>query len=127
MAELWWRGLDDLSGEQQEIITLPREGSHLVVGPPGSGKTNLLLLRANWLALSGMNDLQIVVFTGALQRFIEAGGQEYYFPASKIKTFHRFCYDLFRECGESIDMPANFEEGRRLLAARLPVLSAIQC
>jgi superfamily I DNA/RNA helicase len=47
----WWRELGDLNDEQRNVIKLPAEGSFLVNGPPGSGKTNLLLLRANYLVV----------------------------------------------------------------------------
>jgi superfamily I DNA/RNA helicase len=48
--DAWWRELQELREEQRDVIALPPEGSFLVNGPPGSGKTNLLLLRANYLA-----------------------------------------------------------------------------
>ena len=57
MDETWWRSPDQLDPDQQEIVSLPLEGSHLVVGPPGSGKTNLLLLRASYLARAGFPNI----------------------------------------------------------------------
>ena len=63
------------------MISLAAEGNHLVLGPPGSGKTNILLLRANYLTLSGKPNIAIVVFTRTLSKFIASGGKEYDFPA----------------------------------------------
>ena len=38
--------------DQKKVIGLSGTGNHLVVGPPGSGKTNILLLRAKYMTLS---------------------------------------------------------------------------
>ena len=79
MDQTWWVSEEQLKGEQKAIVTLPIANSHLILGPPGSGKTNLLLLRANYLHLAGHTNLAIVVFTRTLQEFIVAGGHEYDF------------------------------------------------
>jgi len=47
MNGAWWVGSSELDSDQRTIISLPPDNSVLVTGPPGSGKTNLLLLRAN--------------------------------------------------------------------------------
>ena len=39
-------GIQDLSKDQDRVLALPREGQHLVVGGPGTGKTIVALLRA---------------------------------------------------------------------------------
>ena len=39
-------GIQDLSKEQEAARTLPREGQHLIVGGPGTGKSVLALIRA---------------------------------------------------------------------------------
>ncbi len=39
-------GIEDLSKEQDAVRALPREGRHLIVGGPGTGKSVLALLRA---------------------------------------------------------------------------------
>ena len=52
VMEAWWREQGELDEDQSKVIGLQEEGSFLVVGPPGSGKTNLLLLRANYLTIT---------------------------------------------------------------------------
>ena len=39
-------GIEDLTKEQEAILALPRDGRHLVIGGPGTGKTTVCLLRA---------------------------------------------------------------------------------
>ena len=86
MENTWWVGPDDLIPEQSDLIELPADKSFLIKGPPGSGKTNLLLLRANFLALGGHVNLRVVVFTRMLQSFLAAGAKQYDFKASRITT-----------------------------------------
>ena len=39
-------GIEDLTKDQERVLALPREGRHLIVGGPGTGKTTVCLLRA---------------------------------------------------------------------------------
>ena len=39
-------GIQDLSKDQDRVLELPKEGQHLIVGGPGTGKTIVALLRA---------------------------------------------------------------------------------
>lgn len=87
MKGTWWVGSSQLTEEQKQVITLPLKGNYLVSGPPGSGKTNLLVLRANHLSLSGKQDLIVLTFTRTLREFTAAGGANYSFPSSKIQTY----------------------------------------
>lgn len=77
MNETWWVKPEQLDAEQKEVISLPLGQSYLIVGPPGSGKTNLLLLRASYLIRAGCPNVQIVVFTRSLERFIVDGAAKY--------------------------------------------------
>ncbi len=51
MQETWWVAEGDLDDDQKKIAALPAKRSHLITGPPGCGKTNLLLLRAKYYTL----------------------------------------------------------------------------
>ena len=46
----WWFDISDLDEDQTDVIELPPDGNYLILGPPGSGKTNLLLIRAEYLS-----------------------------------------------------------------------------
>lgn len=114
MNDGWWRGKDQLDGDQRNVITLPEDKSYLVVGPPGSGKTNLLVLRANFMYLADKSNILIILFTRSLRDFIATGGAEYAFPDSKVVTCRKWQQDLLREHGISYaDAPSgNFEKER---------------
>ena len=113
MSNTWWVNEGQLDKYQKKVITLPLEGSHFVTGPPGSGKTNLLLLRANYLHLAKHGDLEIIVFTGALRKFIELGCEQYEFPSSKVKTCRSWQNDLLRQYGKQFTATGKFEEQRQ--------------
>jgi superfamily I DNA/RNA helicase len=99
MSQTWWSGIQELTDEQKKIISLPLDVSHLILGPPGSGKTNLLLLRANYFARAQHPNILILVFTRLLREFIVTGGQQYAFDTSKVKTHRQWQYDLLSEYG----------------------------
>ena len=39
-------GIQDLSKEQEDARALPKQGQHLIIGGPGTGKSVLALLRS---------------------------------------------------------------------------------
>jgi superfamily I DNA/RNA helicase len=119
MSGAWWVGASELNEEQRNVIALPLAGSHLVTGPPGSGKTNILLLRARHLTLSGKHNILIVVFTKTLQKFIASGGHNYGFSSDKIVTCNRWQRGLIYEDGLRVELPNSFDDQRRVLSEKL--------
>ena len=103
MKGIWWIGKDELDDAQKRVITLHRERSALIIGPPGSGKTNLLLLRANYLHLAGLKNIVVLVFTKTLRSFMALGGTAYDFPHDKIMTSARFYRSILWQNGIVVD------------------------
>lgn len=89
MQTSWWRAKNELDQDQIAFIQLPPVGRYALVGPPGSGKTNLLLLRAQYIAGQGEKNILILTFTNALADFIRTGiSATGLISNEQVKTFH---------------------------------------
>lgn len=116
MNKLWWVKPSDLDEDQLKVLALPLEGKHLVTGPPGSGKSNLLVLRAKYVQQAGRENFRILAFTQTLVRFLRASGAV---PDKKILTATKFLDDqLFELEGRYIDEP-DMDKRRQLVATAL--------
>ena len=73
MEGSWWKERGDLDDSQEEIIRLPADGKYLVIGPPGCGKTNLLVLRGAYLYKSQYKNIAVITFALGLADFIRTG------------------------------------------------------
>src|SRR4051794_4001902 len=97
---LWWAQRNQLDRHQIELIeTLGLGDNHLVLGPPGSGKTNVLLRRAQFARSQGQANVLVLTFTRALTEFLKTGcmdsqGREI-FPISCITTIESWIRDLY--------------------------------
>jgi superfamily I DNA/RNA helicase len=116
----WWVDANELDDEQSEVVSLSADGNYLVVGPPGSGKTNLLLLRASYLVDSQRPNVAVLTFTRSLREFVVRGSGHYAVAPEKIQTIMRWEQELLREHGIRIDRGGkSFMEIRREHAQRL--------
>ena len=98
MNSTWWRKLDELDEAQKKFIQLPPQGRLLLEGPPGSGKTNLLLLRAQFVAGSGDKNVLIVTYTNVLADFIRSGiVVKGLIAPTQIRTFHSWAVEHVRQ------------------------------
>lgn len=88
MRREWAVNPSELTKEQKDAIELPPIGSYAVVGPPGSGKTNVLLLRAKYLMRATNGSVLCLVYTASLKDFIRKGMSEYKVPQDFVQTFH---------------------------------------
>jgi superfamily I DNA/RNA helicase len=80
----------DLSREQDKINNLPLNGSYLVVGPPGTGKTVMALYRASMLAEKG-EPLQILMHSRLLSQYTSDAAEELSVQAH-VETFSRWLF-----------------------------------
>ena len=115
MNETWWVSDKSLDAQQRNVISLDLEGSFLILGPPGCGKTNLLLLRAKYLTLAGKPNIKIILFTRALREFIASGAARYGFTSKDVVTSQAFWKELLTQYGVQLPREQNFDASRRAL------------
>ncbi|QBP74552.1 hypothetical protein E2K99_05770 [Herbaspirillum huttiense] len=100
MSGTWWVEERDLLEEQLEVLSVDLTEDLFLSGPPGSGKTNLLLLRANHMVIaSPEHEFYIICFTSLLQKFIRTGATIYSFPENRIITQHRLFEQVLGDHG----------------------------
>lgn len=101
MDSTWWTSADQLDEDQRALIEIPADSGHIVVtGPPGCGKTNVLLLRASYLHRAGHRNCTLLVFTRALREFIVAGANRpKMVPAGRIQTHAKWSHDFLAALG----------------------------
>lgn len=119
METTWWTQPEDLDEYQGQVVALPLDGDFLVVGPPGSGKTNLLILRAAHLYAAGYKNIAIITFGRVLREFLAAGSKNYVFPPDRIQTYNSWASRLLK--ANDIDVPGtgSFNEVRAALMGGL--------
>ncbi len=88
MRREWAVNPAELTPEQIEAIEVHPISNYAVVGPPGSGKTNVLLLRAKYLMRATNGSVLCLVFTASLKDFIRKGMSEYGVEQDFVQTFH---------------------------------------
>ncbi|MET4200752.1 AAA family ATPase [Bradyrhizobium sp. LA6.12] len=104
---LWWARRENLDKDQVALIeNLSLQEHHLVLGPPGSGKTNVLLRRAQYVRSQGLPNVLVLSFTRSLTEFIKTGcfdaqGREI-FPQSCVSTLESWIRGLYTQHGTSL-------------------------
>jgi superfamily I DNA/RNA helicase len=120
MSTLFWIRTDQLDGEQRQAVEgIPETKSFLIRGPAGSGKTNILLLRAKWLTLKRKSDFKIVVFTSTLRSFIVAGCEQYGVNPESVVTQMTFFRGILEEFSIPFELTRDFETDRSMLAGKV--------
>lgn len=125
MSTTWWTSSNELDVEQKKIVALNSDGHHLVLGPPGSGKTNLLLLRASFLHQAGLKNIVVLAFGRVLREFLASGTANCSFDSDKIQTYVKWARNLLLENGVTVEEDS-FELLRPRLLAELNVLADLE-
>lgn len=124
MSNTWWTNPADLDDQQKAVVSLDRDGHHLVVGPPGCGKTNLLLLRASYLHRAGLKNIAVLTFARSLREFLASGAGNYAFSADKIQTYIKWGTALLLENGSAVPKEDDFGASRTAIAQSLVEVAA---
>lgn len=123
MSSMFWIPTDKLDEQQREATqTIPESTSFLLKGPAGSGKTNILLLRAKLLTLKKRTNFKIIVFTASLRDFVEEGCRHYGIDPSSAVTQMRFFQDVLREYSVEFELTKDFVTDRTMLAGKILAL-----
>lgn len=123
MSSLWWVKKDQLDDDQIALIEdLPLRESFLILGPPGSGKTNVLIRRAQFVRGQNMPNVLLLTFTRPLTEFVKTGcfddqGREI-FPQSCVTTLESWQRSLYNRHQKTLP-PAEkkLSDWKRLLAS----------
>ncbi|UYO53754.1 UvrD-helicase domain-containing protein [Rhodopseudomonas palustris] len=124
MEETWWTQPEDLDSDQTTVVALPLNGDHLIVGPAGSGKTNLLILRGSYLYGAGVRNIAILTFGRVLKEFLVAGAANYAFPDECIQTYLQWGRQIAEANEGSFDTSGKFTDVRARLAETLQRIAA---
>ncbi|MBI1774611.1 MAG: AAA family ATPase [Proteobacteria bacterium] len=96
----WWRAASDLDEDQTRAFRWPLDGNYLLVGPPGSGKSNILVLRASYVASTGQSNVRLLTYTRVLREFIASGCGDYInFPEDQVMTIAGWINQFLDERG----------------------------
>jgi superfamily I DNA/RNA helicase len=120
---LWWVKREQLDRSQIELIeNLPLRENHLIYGPPGSGKTNVLLRRAQFVRSQDMPNVLVMTFTRTLTEFVRTGcvdaQDREIFPRSCVTTLESWLRSLYKK--HDVQLPADTQdlpEWKRQLAS----------
>lgn len=123
MPSTFWISARDMDQEQRKAVeNIDQDISFLLKGPAGSGKSNILLLRAKWFTLKKCNDYKIILFTSSLKEFFIEGCQQYGINPENITTQISFFKNILKEYGVPFEKHEDFEKNRNLLAGEVLAL-----
>lgn len=93
----WLVPRTDLTPDQATAVELPYDRHKLILGRPGSGKTNVLAHRARYLLdkHSGNAKFRIFVFTNILKEFISADLNNIDLDVTAVGTFDFWCKEAY--------------------------------
>ncbi len=91
---MWLLPYSDLTPDQQMAVELPIDTHKVIIGPPGSGKTQILIHRAAHI-VNNFNlkedEYKIFVFTNVVKNYIKSGINFLNLPETVVSTFDHWC------------------------------------
>lgn len=118
----WLVPRQDLTPDQARVVEMPPDLNRVVLGMAGSGKTQVLVHRAAFLAERYKvppERFRIFVFTNVIKEYIRSGLETLRLPESAVSTFDCWCVDTYERhissrlprtssgrYGQNVDFPA---------------------
>lgn len=130
----WFIPFNQLTSEQQKIVSLGTEVNRVLFGGPGSGKTIILLHRAYYLHKVKhipADKIHIFVYNNTLLSFIQSGLLALGLDPSMASTLDSWCYHYYQSSiGKKIprldDSPSpDFNEIRKQVYQKISSTSSI--
>jgi len=90
----------DLTPDQLRVVEMPPLEHKVILGPPGSGKTQILVHRADYLAHTynlEPHQYRVFVFTNVVKEYIKSGIQFLGLPDETVSTFDHWCRLLYEK------------------------------
>lgn len=124
----WLLPYSDLTPGQRMLVEAPPDQHRLVMGFPGSGKTQILVHRAAYLQkklASKPDRFRVMIFTNILRDYIRSGLDFLELPLTSVTTFDSWCSSYFRSCvggrlqDNGQDDSSAFEQKHRAVLAHL--------
>lgn len=123
MEATWWTKPEQLDPDQKRAVSLSLSGDYVIVGPPGSGKTNLVLLRAAYLQAKGRSNFLVLTFGRVLREFIASGTDAAKVSPDRILTYNAWATEIARSHDPNLKLSNKFSERRTQLLNALKSLS----
>lgn len=127
MKSSWWTTIEQMDPDQRAFVRLGADGRHLLVGPPGCGKTNLLVMRARYIYGVGLKNVLFLTYTRSLADFIRAGvaSRKGLLEPEQVQTFAHWALKHIAtyapEKMSTVDRSAPYDVSRRQIMEALAV------
>ncbi|MFO8239469.1 MAG: UvrD-helicase domain-containing protein [Dissulfuribacterales bacterium] len=95
----WLLPLGDLTPEQSRIVEMSPDQNRVIFGAAGSGKTQILIHRADYLAKTYSvppERFRVFVFTNVIKEYIKSGTKFLELPEETVSTFDHWCHLLYQ-------------------------------
>lgn len=95
----WLLPLSDLTPEQLRVVEMSPDQNRVIFGAAGSGKTQILIHRADYLAKTYRvppERYRVFVFTNVIKEYIKSGTNFLGLPEKTVSTFDHWCYLLYQ-------------------------------